>query len=53
MEDYDAACAGSRRHLDAIAAHYTPEQALLLLEMFNRVAEAYRSATKELRADAP
>ncbi|WP_433224258.1 MarR family winged helix-turn-helix transcriptional regulator [Microtetraspora malaysiensis] len=52
LDDYDAACALSRRHLDAIATHYTPEQAPLLLDMFSRVAVAYRSATKELRQDA-
>lgn len=53
MDDYEAACEGSRRHLDAISAHYEPEQIPLLLDMFARVGEAYRAATKELRADAP
>ncbi|GAA2402796.1 MarR family winged helix-turn-helix transcriptional regulator [Nonomuraea africana] len=49
LEDYYAACEASRRHLDAVGVHYGPEQVPLLLEMFTRVAEAYRSATKELR----
>lgn len=52
MDDYDAACEASRRHLDAISVHYGPEQAPVLLGMFTRVAEAYRSATKELRQNA-
>jgi DNA-binding MarR family transcriptional regulator len=49
MDDYYAACEASRRHLDAISLHYEPEQVPLLLGMFTRVAEAYRSATEELR----
>ncbi|MEV4113232.1 MarR family transcriptional regulator [Nonomuraea sp. NPDC049695] len=52
MDDYDAACAASRRHLDALAMHYGAEQVPLLLDMFTRVAGAYRSATKDLRQDA-
>ncbi len=49
--DYDAACAASRRHLEALALHYRPEQVPVLLDMFVRVAEAYRSAARELRED--
>ncbi|MFB4279896.1 MULTISPECIES: MarR family winged helix-turn-helix transcriptional regulator [unclassified Nonomuraea] len=49
LDDYDAACESSRRHLDEIGAHYAPEQVPLLLDMFARVAGAYRSATRELR----
>ncbi|MFJ2028746.1 MarR family winged helix-turn-helix transcriptional regulator [Streptosporangium sp. NPDC087985] len=52
MDDYDAACEASRRHLEALGAHYGPEQVPVLLGMFTRVAEAYRSATRELREDA-
>jgi hypothetical protein len=52
MDDYNAACEASRRHLDAISVHYRPEQVPVLLGMFTRVAEAYRSATKELRQNA-
>ncbi|MFD1540501.1 MarR family winged helix-turn-helix transcriptional regulator [Nonomuraea guangzhouensis] len=51
LDDYEAACESSRRHLDEIALHYGPEQVPLLLDMFGRVATAYRSATKELRED--
>ncbi|GLX02529.1 MarR family transcriptional regulator [Microtetraspora sp. NBRC 16547] len=52
MGDYDAACEASRRHLGALGMHYGPEQVPVLLDMFTRVAEAYRSATKELREGA-
>jgi len=52
LDDYEAACESSRRHLDEIALHYGAEQVPLLLDMFGRVATAYRSATKELREDA-
>ncbi|MEV1002611.1 MarR family transcriptional regulator [Nonomuraea sp. NPDC050202] len=53
LDDYNAACQTSRRHLDTIAQHYEPEQAPLLLDMFARVATAYRSASEELREDTP
>ncbi|WP_188196952.1 MarR family winged helix-turn-helix transcriptional regulator [Nonomuraea sp. SYSU D8015] len=52
LDDYDAACEASRRHLDAVSVHYTPEQVPVLLDMFTRIAGAYRSATKELRDKA-
>jgi DNA-binding MarR family transcriptional regulator len=50
LDDYEAACAASRRHLDAVAAHFRPEQVPAMLEMFRRTAAAYRAATRELRA---
>ncbi|MFF4623771.1 MarR family winged helix-turn-helix transcriptional regulator [Nonomuraea jabiensis] len=49
LDDYNAACEASRRHLAAISAHYEPEQAMVMLDMFSRVTEAYRCATKEVR----
>ncbi|WP_433175828.1 MarR family winged helix-turn-helix transcriptional regulator [Actinoallomurus sp. CA-150999] len=52
LDDYEAACEASGRHLWAVGAHYGPEHVPLLLDMFTRVTEAYRSATQELRADA-
>jgi DNA-binding MarR family transcriptional regulator len=52
LDDYDAACAASRRHLDEVGAHYGPQQAPLMLDMFARIAAAYRSATVELRESA-
>ncbi|WP_067174118.1 MarR family winged helix-turn-helix transcriptional regulator [Microtetraspora niveoalba] len=52
MGDYEAARDASRRHLDAISAHYAPEQVPLLLGLLTRVGEAYRSATEELREGA-
>ncbi|WP_084964538.1 MarR family winged helix-turn-helix transcriptional regulator [Thermoactinospora rubra] len=52
MDDYDAACHASRRHLAALGAHYGPEQVPLLLDMFARVATAYRAATRDLREGA-
>ncbi|GAA4637372.1 hypothetical protein GCM10023196_090910 [Actinoallomurus vinaceus] len=46
--------AGDRPGLEAVpGAHFGLEQVPLLLDMFARVGEAYRSATRELRADAP
>ncbi|NUW46232.1 MarR family winged helix-turn-helix transcriptional regulator [Nonomuraea rhodomycinica] len=51
MADYDAACRASRRHLETLTAHYGPEQVPVLLDMFVRVAEAYRGATRDLRED--
>ncbi|MEU0568221.1 MarR family transcriptional regulator [Nonomuraea sp. NPDC005983] len=52
MDGYYAASGASRRHLEAISAHYAPEQVPMLLGLFSRVGEAYRSATKELRENA-
>lgn len=52
MDDYEAACEGSRRHLETVATHFAPEQVPVLLDMFARIATAYRSATKELRENA-
>ncbi|NUW33514.1 MarR family transcriptional regulator [Nonomuraea sp. SMC257] len=51
MADYDAACRASRRHLEKLTAHYGPEQVPVLLDMFVRIAGAYRSATQDLRED--
>lgn len=52
LDDYEAACEASRRHLYAISPHYEPEQVPLLLGMFDRIAQAYRAAAKELRASS-
>ncbi|MGW5681228.1 MarR family winged helix-turn-helix transcriptional regulator [Nonomuraea sp. NPDC003754] len=52
MDDYDAACASSRRHLEAVSLDYRPEQVGVLLDMFGRVAQGYRAAAKELREGA-
>ncbi|MFI0367901.1 MarR family winged helix-turn-helix transcriptional regulator [Actinomadura sp. 1N219] len=49
MDDYEAACESSRRYLDEVGAHYTPEQAPLLLDMLVRISGAYRTAARELR----
>ncbi|MFC5820727.1 MarR family winged helix-turn-helix transcriptional regulator [Nonomuraea harbinensis] len=49
LDDYEAACESSRRHLATLGAHYTREQAPLLLDMLARVGEAHRAATRELR----
>nr|WP_055502280.1 MarR family transcriptional regulator [Nonomuraea pusilla] len=49
LDDYQAACASTRRHLEVLAARYGPEQAALLLDMFAHLATAYRSAARELR----
>ncbi|WP_214321810.1 MarR family transcriptional regulator [Nonomuraea sediminis] len=49
LDDYDAACESSRRHLETVGMHYGPEQVPLLLDMFARVGQAYRAATRELR----
>lgn len=49
LDDYDAACESSRRHLEMVGMHYGPEQVPLLLDMFARVGQAYRAATRELR----
>ncbi|MFI0404482.1 MarR family winged helix-turn-helix transcriptional regulator [Actinomadura sp. 3N508] len=49
MAGYEAACEPSRRHLDEVGAHYTPEQAPLLLDMLVRIAGAYRTSARELR----
>ncbi|MDF2709850.1 MarR family winged helix-turn-helix transcriptional regulator [Nonomuraea muscovyensis] len=53
LDAYHAACATSRRHVEALALRYGPEQAPLLLDMFARVTDAHRSATAELRATTP
>ncbi|WP_202638369.1 MarR family winged helix-turn-helix transcriptional regulator [Bailinhaonella thermotolerans] len=50
LDDYEAAAEPSRRHLFELGAHYTEEQVPLLLDIFVRLAGAYRSATGELRA---
>ncbi|MGW4469168.1 MarR family winged helix-turn-helix transcriptional regulator [Nonomuraea sp. NPDC004354] len=52
MDDYDAACASSRRHLEAVSLDYRPEQVGVLLDMFGRVAQGYRAAARELREGA-
>ncbi|GAA1859120.1 MarR family winged helix-turn-helix transcriptional regulator [Actinomadura bangladeshensis] len=52
LDDYNAACAGTRRHLDAAGASFPPEHAALFLETFARIAEAYRAAARELREPA-
>ncbi|MEV5569872.1 MarR family transcriptional regulator [Spirillospora sp. NPDC052269] len=49
MEKYYAEARTSERHLGKVAEHFGPEQAALMLEMFTRVAAAYRDATQELR----
>ncbi|MEV4256129.1 MarR family transcriptional regulator [Spirillospora sp. NPDC049652] len=49
MAKYYAAAALSERHLGRVAEHFGPEQAAMMLEMFTRVAAAYRDATQELQ----
>lgn len=49
MSDYHAAAAISQRHLIEVAAHYTPDQAMVMLDMYRRTTDAYRSATAEIR----
>ncbi|MEU4577811.1 MarR family winged helix-turn-helix transcriptional regulator [Nonomuraea sp. ATR24] len=49
MAAYHATRIASERHLEKIAAHYSPEQVPLMLGMLGGVARAYRSATRELR----
>jgi DNA-binding MarR family transcriptional regulator len=52
MDDYYAACEASYRHLQEVGMHYTPEQAMVMLDMYRRVTDAYRAATRELRGSA-
>ncbi|MEU1877387.1 MarR family transcriptional regulator [Streptosporangium sp. NPDC020072] len=49
LGDYEATRDSARRHLDAIGAHYTPEQIPLLLGLLTHIGHAYRTATRELR----
>ncbi|MEU8119868.1 MarR family transcriptional regulator [Spirillospora sp. NPDC049024] len=53
LADYYAVSAGARRHLDEVGARYGPEQAPLLIGLLDGIAEAYRTATNELRDDTP
>lgn len=53
LDDYNAACASTRHHLDAAGAYFPPEHVTLFLETFARIAEAYRAAARELREPAP
>jgi DNA-binding MarR family transcriptional regulator len=50
LTDYHAAAEISQRHLAEVAAHYTLDQALVMLDMYRRTTDAYRSATAEIRS---
>lgn len=49
MDAYYSVAETSQRHLAEVSAHYTPEQAMVMLDMYRRVTDAYRAATAELR----
>ncbi|MBS2534282.1 MarR family transcriptional regulator [Catenulispora sp. NF23] len=49
MTDYHAAAEISQRHLAEVAAHYSLDQVMVMLDMYRRTTEAYRSATAEVR----
>ncbi|WP_157248156.1 MarR family winged helix-turn-helix transcriptional regulator [Nonomuraea typhae] len=49
LSDYEAAAEAAKRHLSAVATHFSPEQVPVMIEMFARVTDAHRAAIKELR----
>ncbi|RBQ17827.1 MarR family transcriptional regulator [Spongiactinospora rosea] len=53
LNAYDAACEISRRHLESLGLHYTPDQITLMIDLFHHVTTGFRTATKELRETPP
>lgn len=50
LTDYHAAAEVSRRHLTEVASHYQLDQVMVMLDMYRRTTDAYRSATAEIRS---
>ncbi len=50
VREVEEVFAPSRQHLAALREHYTDQDLALLLDMFTRTTQAFRSATAEIRA---
>ncbi|GAA3150224.1 MULTISPECIES: MarR family transcriptional regulator [Nonomuraea] len=50
LEVYEAACASTRKHLEALALRHGVERMPMMLEVFAMVGSAYRTALRDLRA---
>jgi DNA-binding MarR family transcriptional regulator len=49
---YEAACESTRKHLEALAQQHGIERMPMMLEVFAMVGSAYRTALRDLRAEA-